>query len=158
MSINLIPATFGSRILAIVYDILIALFFAFIATLIIQQIIIQLELVTLEHIKISVEETIPTIPADSPINILLRNLWLIVPFLYFGYFWTKSGQTPGMKVWNIKLINQFGLNITWMQAFIRFLSAGFGFSLLWILFDKNKLALHDHLSRSKLIKTIASDS
>lgn len=152
MSINLIPATFGLRIIAILYDVLIALFFAFIATLIIQQIIIQLELVMLEHIKIGEKQTIPTIPADSPINLFLRNLWLIVPFLYFGYFWTNSGQTPGMKVWKIKLINQFGTNISWMQALIRFLGAGFGLSLIWILFDKQNLALHDHFSRSRLMK------
>lgn len=151
---NTQPASFGSRIIAILYDVLIALFFAFIVTLIIQQIIIQLELVTLEQIKIGEEQTIPTIPADSPINLLLRNLWLIVPFLYFGYFWTKSGQTPGMKVWNIKVINQSGDNISWLQALIRFIGAGFGFSLLWLLFDKNKLALHDHLSRSRLITLI----
>ena len=156
MSTNLIPATIGSRIIAILYDVLIALFFAFIITLIIQQIIIQLELVTLEQIKIGEEKNIPTIPADSPINFLLRNLWIIVPFLYFGYFWTKSGQTPGMKVWNIKVISQLGSNISWTQALIRFISAGFGFSLLWILFDKNNLALHDHLSRSRIIKIPSS--
>ncbi len=157
MSIKLTPATFRSRIFAIIYDVLISLFFAFIVTLIVQQIIIQFELITLEQIKLSAEESISTIPPDSIVNILLKNLWLIVPFLYFGYFWTTSGQTPGMSVWKIKIINQLGMNITWMQAFIRFLSAGFGLGLLWIVFDKNNLALHDHLSRSRPIQVAGSD-
>ena len=37
------------------------------------------------------------------------NLYLVlVIFAFYAWFWSKSGQTLGMKVWKIKVISEFG--------------------------------------------------
>ena len=106
-------ASLGKRILSIVYDILILFFIIIISTFIIQQIIIQLELITLEQIQISAEETITVIPADSFVTLALKNLWVVISFFYFGHYWSKRGQTLGMKVWKIKAVTNDGSLMTW---------------------------------------------
>jgi len=149
---QLIKATIGKRFLAIIYDLLIVFFLSFIITLIVQTLIIQLNLVELESVQISKTESILAIPIDSAINTLLRSLWLIIPFLYFVYYWTKHGRTLGMKVWKIKALSSNQLAITGLQSAIRFTSALFGLGYLWMIVDKEKLPLQDRLSKTRLIK------
>lgn len=80
----------------------------------------------------------------------------LVSFCFFGWFWTHGGQTLGLRTWRLKLISDNSEGITWKQAALRFtcafvayLPAGLG--LLWMLIDKDKLALHDKLSTTRLI-------
>jgi uncharacterized RDD family membrane protein YckC len=89
-------------------------------------------------------------------NLAYNAFLLLISFLYFGWHWVKGGQTLGMRSWHIFVINESGQNPNWRQASLRFFSAllsllllGLGF--VWSLFDKNKLALHDHLSKTRLI-------
>lgn len=39
---------------------------------------------------------------------------------YFGYCWVKSGQTPAMKTWRIKLQRADGGKLDWQRAGVRF--------------------------------------
>ena len=81
-------------------------------------------------------------------------LWLYCAvFIYFGWFWTKTGQTPGMKAWRLKLANLDGLKINWTTALRRYLGAllswaiaGLGF--LWVLISKK--TLHGMLSKTRV--------
>jgi uncharacterized RDD family membrane protein YckC len=153
------PAGLGKRILAIVYDVLIILFLTVIITLIVQQLIVQLELVNLEQVQITKEgENVNVIPADSPVTPMLKSLWFFISLYFFGKYWTKRGQTPGMKVWKIKAVSNDILNnndaspITWPQSIKRYFFAFFGLGLIWMLFDKNKLSLQDKMSNTTLIK------
>jgi uncharacterized RDD family membrane protein YckC len=82
--------------------------------------------------------------------------YLVVSFGFYGWFWTRKGQTAGLKTWKLRLITFNGQPLTWKQALIRFLAAllswgllGLGF--LWILMDKNNYALHDYLSKTCLV-------
>jgi len=145
-------ATIRSRLLSIFYDSLIVFFIIIISTLIIQQIIISSGLFTLQQIQISETEVINTIPSDSPTNLFLKSLWLILSFLYFAYFWTKHGQTPGMKVWKIKVVNYNNALISWPESLIRYVTALFGLGLLLIPFNKPRQAIQDILSKTSLIK------
>ena len=147
-----IPATIRSRLLAIFYDSLILFFIIIISTLIIQQIIISLGVVTLQQDQISETEIIDMIPANSLTNLFLRSLWLIVSFLYFGYFWTKRGQTPGMSVWKIKVVNKNNTLISWFESLIRYITALFGLGLFLIPFNKPRHAIQDILSKTTLVK------
>ena len=47
----------------------------------------------------------------------------IVVFVFFGWFWTRDGQTLGMRAWKIRLISETGGRVTWLQAALRFLPA-----------------------------------
>jgi len=143
-------AKLGKRLLAIFYDILIIFFITVVLTILIQQLVIGLELITLEKVKDATGE-IAIIPADSFLSLFLKSLWTLISFFYFAYFWTKSGQTPGMKVWKVKAMTHFGKIMSWKNALYRYVFSLFGLGLIWILFDKQKLALQDRLSNTHLI-------
>jgi len=147
-------ASLGKRILSIVYDFFILFFIIIVTTFIIQQIIIQLELTTLVQVQISAEETIAVIPADSFVTLVLKNLWVVISFFYFGHYWTKRGQTLGMKVWNIKAVTHNGALMGWGHALKRYVFSLLGLGLLWMIFDKENLPLQDRMSKTKLIKTL----
>ncbi|OED35347.1 hypothetical protein AB833_30770 [Chromatiales bacterium (ex Bugula neritina AB1)] len=81
---------------------------------------------------------------------------LLVSFVFFGWFWTRDGQTLGMRTWRIKLTHETGTIIDWKQALIRFAAAAIsllpaGIGLLWLLIDADKKALHDRLSSTRII-------
>ena len=145
-------ATLGKRLLAILYDVLIVFLITVVVSLISQQIIIQSGLIELEQVPISTSESVFVIPTDSIANLILKSLWILLSFVYFAYFWTKKGQTPGMKVWKVKVVNHDGTLISWVQALFRYLTAFFGLGLLWSLFNKKRCATQDILSKSVLIK------
>lgn len=46
-----------------------------------------------------------------------------VLFGYFGYCWVKSGQTPAMKTWRLKLVLRDGSRLGWQHAAVRFCAA-----------------------------------
>lgn len=76
---------------------------------------------------------------------------LCVSFLFYGWFWTHGGQTLGLRSWKMTLVGMHEQGVTWRQAFLRFIGSliswlflGLGF--IWILFDKQNLSWHDHLS------------
>ena len=149
---QLLSASLGKRFLAIIYDLLIAFFLSFIITLIAQTLVIQLNLTELESVQISKTESISAIPIDSAMNIFLRSIWLLIPFVYFIYYWTKHSRTLGMKAWKIKAVSSNQLTITWLQSTIRFFSALLGLGYFWMIVDKDSLPLQDRLSKTRLIK------
>jgi uncharacterized RDD family membrane protein YckC len=44
-------------------------------------------------------------------------------YLFFGYFWTRVGQTLGMQVWRVRIQNLDGLSVSWSQALRRYVTA-----------------------------------
>ena len=78
-------------------------------------------------------------------------------FLFFGWFWTHSGQTMGMQAWKIKVQNADGSAISWKQVLQRFSTAPFALALFgigywWVLFDAGKRSWPDLVSRSQVVK------
>lgn len=130
------PAKLRLRLLAITYDSLIILFISTLSV-----VLIQLLLVGDRHI-----------PAEHILNKILKPFWFVPGFLYLGYYWTRFGQTPSMKIWKIKLVNRQGLLISWSQALRRYVFALLGLGLIWALFNKRRLTLQDVLSHTSLIK------
>lgn len=116
---------------------------------------------------------------DHPLYPLYVIYVYLIAFVFFGWFWTHQGQTLGMKAWHIRLTQMDGDPLTWRSALIRtssavllWLPAAFGYVLLkdqfqgfsllftapiaidylWCLTNRDRLALHDILSRSRLVK------
>lgn len=88
-------------------------------------------------------------------NILFFLIMFIIFFGYFSISWVKSGQTIGMKSWKFKVVQFNGNNITYKQSIIRFLFALPSLFLFFFPFlNKERLALHDYLSKTYLKKTI----
>lgn len=91
------------------------------------------------------------------VKTLYQFYLLAICFLFYGGFWIRGGQTLGMRSWRIKLVRQDGGPITWTIALKRFVFAllsllclGLGF--LWVLYDRDKLAWHDRLSGTRLVR------
>ena len=80
---------------------------------------------------------------------------LAVSYLYFGWCWTRSGQTLGMRAWRMRVRTRGGEPLGWGRSFVRFTAAmvsigAAGFGLLWVAFDRERLSLHDRLSATVL--------
>lgn len=81
---------------------------------------------------------------------------VVICFLFFGWFWTHGGQTLGMRTWRLKLLSKDSRDISWSMAGRRFVFASVallpcGAGLLWMLFDSQRLAIHDRLSETKIV-------
>lgn len=77
--------------------------------------------------------------------------------LYFGLFWTLTGQTPGARLLRIKVIGLDARPPKPLWAILRvvahFLSgipAALGW--IWSVFDLEKRAWHDHIARTYVVK------
>lgn len=115
--------------------------------------------------------------ANPMLDILLQALLPAVGFAYYGYKWTKSGQTLGMQAWRLTLVGTHG-RLSLAHAFWRYLvaltglvaliggfmliAAGhylaavlpllfFASDYLWIFFDPDAQTLHDRLSGTRVL-------
>lgn len=101
-------------------------------------------------------------PITEPwVKALFQLYLLLVMFLYFAWHWRCGGQTLGMRAWRLRLLRMDGRPATWGDCAMRFLAAILslapaGLGLIWSLFDTQGLALHDRLSRTRLVLTVKS--
>ena len=77
--------------------------------------------------------------------------------LFFGWFWTHSGQTLGMQAWKIRVQNADGSPVDWRQVLLRCvcapLSLGLlGLGYLWALFDAHGRTWPDLVSGSVVVR------
>lgn len=79
---------------------------------------------------------------------------ILIAFLFFDWFWRHGGQTLGMRAWRIRLEGQNTEKVTFKQTLQRFLVglAVFGFTLLYMFGNASGDALHDKLSKTKIVK------
>ena len=80
---------------------------------------------------------------------------LAVSYVYFGWCWTRSGQTLGMRAWRMRVCMPDGGLLEWRHSLARFAAAlvsigAAGVGLLWVAFDRDRLSLHDRLSGTVL--------
>jgi len=71
---------------------------------------------------------------------------------FFVWFWSRSGQTLGMKAWRLRLQNQDGTRISKSTAIARLLPTLLGLGNFTVLFDqKNKLSLQDRITHTEVV-------
>jgi len=84
--------------------------------------------------------------------------WFLVVGAYFAFFWTVAGQTPGMRLVHLRVIDHFGEPPRLLRSIVRFaalivaiipLFAG----LLPILFDTRRRGLQDFVARTFVVPT-----
>ena len=91
--------------------------------------------------------------------LLVGVVIVFLQFLYFGYFWGKDGQSLGMKLLNIKVIQRNGDQITFLRGGLRgsfgywVSSLIFGLGFLWAAFDNEKETWHDKIFDTWVVKT-----
>lgn len=89
-------------------------------------------------------------------NLFYNVFLMFLAYLYFCWHWVKGRQTLGMRSWNVLVLTKSNTTLNWKQASLRYAASllslvmcGLGF--VWAIFDKDKLALHDRLSKTILI-------
>ena len=77
-------------------------------------------------------------------------------FLFYIFFWSFRGQSLGMQVWKIRVVNLQGKVLSPREACMRFCWASIslmplGLGFFWMLFKAEHIALHDKLSKTRVI-------
>jgi uncharacterized RDD family membrane protein YckC len=130
------PAGLFRRLMAMIYDLLLLLSLLLFAT------------------AVALLVTRGTLDYHHP---LFRTYLFLICFIFYAWFWTHGGQTLGMRAWRLRVQQPDGRPITLWQALLRFLSAipswaVFGLGYLWLLVDKNHMAVHDRISESVIVR------
>jgi uncharacterized RDD family membrane protein YckC len=100
---------------------------------------------------------------ERPMALLGFQVYLLViSYVYLSFFWLQTGQTPGLRTWNLRLVRTDGYLLTRQDAHKRFffsllsiLTLGLGW--LWVLVNRNKQTLHDQLAQTKIINILQPD-
>jgi len=128
-------APFLRRLGAILYDGLLVLALLFLGTL--------------PFVAVRGGETV------EPSTITHQVTLIVIAWLFFVGFWTRSGRTLGMQSWRLQLetldgtVPGFGTaTLRFFAAIISWLPLGLGF--WWQLWDAEKLTWHDRLSHTRL--------
>ena len=90
-------------------------------------------------------------------NPFFRTFLFLICFSFYAWFWLHGGQTLGMRAWRLQLQRLDGGPISLWQALLRFMVAipslalG-GIGLWWMLVYRDRLALHDRFSESRIVR------
>jgi len=96
-----------------------------------------------------VVDRIASTPWLEGINELWKLAWV---GFFFVWFWSRSGQTLGMKAWRLRVQNQDGSLISKTTGLKRLLPTLLGLGNLLVLIDrKNKLSLQDRLTHTEVV-------
>ncbi|GLT20454.1 RDD family protein [Vibrio zhanjiangensis] len=87
-------------------------------------------------------------PIWGPIyTFYLAAVWIY----FFVFFWTKAGQTLGMRAWKLQIRNSDGSAISTRQALIRIATSCFGLANLTVPIDPKKRGFHDIWAKTQVI-------
>lgn len=143
------PASLTRRLAAITYDALLVIALLMVTTAI--YMLVSAAVLGSERYQ-SLSESGKTI--GDP---LLSSILFIILYFFFGYFWTKNGQTLGMQAWHIRVQNSDRTSISWSQALLRFIAAfvsiaTFGLGYLWIMLDPQHRSWHCMFSNTQVVR------
>jgi uncharacterized RDD family membrane protein YckC len=97
------------------------------------------------------------VPANAGAWVYAYRAGLVLVIVgYYAFNWLRSGQTLGMRAWRIRAVSASGAPLRWKAAILR---ASFGLlawapaalGVLWLYLDPQRLALHDRLSKTRVV-------
>lgn len=90
---------------------------------------------------------------QKPFMLFAFQIYLIaISYIYLTFFWTQSGQTPGLRTWKLQLQREDGHLLNRHNSNIRFTLAALLFPIGWIgLFTPKKQLLQDILAKTKIV-------
>lgn len=75
--------------------------------------------------------------------------WIIGFFLWF---WKKGGQTIGMRAWRLRIYSTVDEPMTWSRLIVRLIASLGGLGTLLVLFDfRNKQSLQDRVAKTEVV-------
>jgi len=90
---------------------------------------------------------------DNSIMVFAFQVYILgITYIYLTYFWTQAGQTPGLRTWKLRIVNEDNSAITRYNANLRFIFTIIFFLIGWIglFLPKNQL-LQDRLAKTKIV-------
>ncbi len=83
---------------------------------------------------------------------------VLLPSVYYGYFLSTQGATPGKKLLGLAVIRPDGSNVSFVRGMCRSWATSLsgiicGIGYLMALFDDEKRALHDHICDTRVVAT-----
>jgi uncharacterized RDD family membrane protein YckC len=80
---------------------------------------------------------------------------------YYIVNWMRSGQTLGMRAWQLRAVSDSGKPLTLRAALLRLVCGFFAWApaalgVLWLYVDSERLALHDRLSHTRVVRLTRS--
>jgi uncharacterized RDD family membrane protein YckC len=103
--------------------------------------------------------SVPLVATDNeaitPGNPVYRLALVAIAATFFAGFWSRNGQTLGMRAWRLKLETHEGANVSFGQGLLRFacacISAGaFGLGYLWVTISRDGCSWHDRWSGTRI--------
>jgi uncharacterized RDD family membrane protein YckC len=84
--------------------------------------------------------------------------WVLVVGVYFVFFWSLAGETPGMRLVGIRVVDRFGDPPRPARSVLRFVAllvaiAPMFLGLVPILFDARRRGLQDFVARTFVVPT-----
>lgn len=145
-------AGFVRRLLAMVYDTLVAAAVGMCAGLV----LIVTLVVLLKNGVLDMQgyaEPSQVIQASLLYTLLIQGwvaAWVIGFFLWF---WKRGGQTLGMRAWRLRIYSTIEQPMTWPRLVIRLVASLGGLGTLLVLFDiKHKQSLQDRLAHTEVVQ------
>ena len=108
------PAGLFGRLAALLYDLLLVIALGFVVTF---------AMLPLTHGEAILSST------QGLVGHAYHALLAMIVFAYFGWSWTRSGQTLGMRAWRIRLESTGSKPLNWTESLLRFL---LGMGLAWL--------------------------
>lgn len=145
-------AGFVRRLLAMVYDTLVAIAVGMCAAMV----LIVTLVVMLKNGALDLQGYAE--PADliqsSFVYKLIIQLWVGLWIAgFFLWFWKRGGQTLGMRAWRLRIFSTVEQPMTWPRLIIRLVTSLGGLGTLLVLFDiKHKQSLQDRLAKTEVLK------
>ena len=68
-------------------------------------------------------------------SLIFAGYLAAVTITFYSYYWVKIGQTLGMNIFNLRIQNKDGSNISVTQSFIRMATSAFGLGNLLAIFS-----------------------
>ncbi|BDM63441.1 RDD family protein [Shewanella sp. NFH-SH190041] len=88
----------------------------------------------------------------NPLYHGLYQLYLVICVAsFYALFWSRGGQTLGMRAWRLKVQHPDGRNLSLITAYARIVWSLLGLGNLAILLARDKLALQDSMTRSEVV-------
>lgn len=90
--------------------------------------------------------------------LLYRAGEILVIGCYYIVNWVRSGQTLGMRAWHLRTVTDGGTALGWDCAVLRFACGILAWppaalGVIWLYFDPDHLAIHDRLSRTRVVSS-----
>ena len=89
---------------------------------------------------------------------IIYIILILFQFLYYGYFWSKDGQSPGKKLLGVMVVQKDGRSMSFVKAGLRgtlgYWISGliFGLGFIWAIFDADNETWHDMIFGTRVIR------